>query len=284
MTSRIRELCHQFAVESVSVDPDGTTHIKPAVDKRLLVNGIVWHETDFEEILQAGAGLTETVLASHTAEDDQNSFWAYCAEVLMGPNHNPPETLINFNLQRLLMLCMRAHSGGEIKLLEYLVFPLLEGVTKSACTADVSLDGLILRPFDVSHRWSGKSKPYRPVGRKNHGGMISSVADLLWHLHDDVAGPELKVALGDVERMFHDDRYIAIPDDHNGFASIYRHRNSTLHGSEAGTIAWPLVNLVFMIAIGRLGKDLYEERRVNIAGSLEWRRHDRFFSFYPWPR
>jgi hypothetical protein len=71
--------------------------------------------------------------------------------------------------------------------LVYLALPLLEAILKKVCGAYVSYDGSVRAQFSVPRK--------RDRRRYDVGGRISSVRDLLWLVHEAVAGPDLVDAL-----------------------------------------------------------------------------------------
>lgn len=261
MPSLIRELCRRYTAASEVRGPTSTTYT-PHPELRLMNNGVVWHQTAFSELLEAGAGLSDTWLSSHTLEDDQRGFMAFCAEFLVGPNHRMPDSLLGRDLGRLVHMCMGPRDV-RYDSAAYLVFPLLEGVTKMACLGFVDGDGMVHTPFSVGHRRDGSSRDYGPAGHRG-SSRVSSVRDLLWHYHDQVADVAVKGPMKDIEDLVHD----RFPGDFDGFETIYRIRNSVLHGSDSLSPAYEILNLAFMIAIGSLGAAKYDERRSDIVEAM----------------
>ncbi|NOX76208.1 MAG: hypothetical protein GXP17_06235 [Gammaproteobacteria bacterium] len=79
--------------------------------------------------------------------------------------------------------------------LAYLGFPLLEAISKKVCRAYVDMDGRVTTPFNVPKK-TGGVREYDPNGRWNQK-QCSSLRDLLFLIHNELANEQLKKALSE---------------------------------------------------------------------------------------
>lgn len=161
---------------------------------------------------------------------------------------------------------------GSQTALGYLAFPLLEGIVKKHCSEYVSLSGEVREPFEVPGRDSGRVKTYA-VGR-----ICSSLRDLLWLLHAQVASEELRSDLD--EQRAH---LAAFSDqDQGGFQVLYQWRNDSLHGGASlTTIGGTVLNTALLIALSQI-RDNYETVRTAAIDRVRWELQSPTTSRSPW--
>lgn len=253
---------------------------RSAEDFRLLRNGVVFADLDYDQLRAAAVGLTTVLLRpglSMHPNGDHRWFWAWCTELLCGGTSTYFKGWPEQEVKALLGLCCRAalagtyppdeegarrqierslsmeHNAGRFvedatSVLTYLAFPLLEAMTKRHCSEYVSMDGGVIQTFTAE-----------PRGREyNVGETCSSVRDLLWLVNDSCATDELRHDLGEVRAHL---KGFAIGDE-DGFDVIFRWRNSSLHGVESlPTVGGTVLNVALLIALSEI-RDRYEAMRV----------------------
>lgn len=285
----IRNLCQSW-LQATAIPGGGIGIGGQSEGFRLLNNGVVFHDLDYDALRAACLGLSSVLLMPglNTVIDwDHKWFWAWCGEVLCGGGseyfgHEDHE------LKELMGLCIRAslagtyrpdHAGWEQQrdqsmsmepnarewiqrsqtALGYLAFPLLEGIVKRHCAAFVSMSGEVVQAFEVPGL-EGRSNTYR-VGR-----TCSSLRDLLWLLHAKVASDELRSDL-DEQR----EHLAGFSDkDQGGFQVLYQWRNDSLHGSASlTTIGGTVLNTALMIALSHL-RENYDSVRAAAWERVQW--------------
>lgn len=276
---QIRSLCQSWL--NATALPGGGFAIGGGSEKfRLLNNGIVIHELDHDGLRAACLGLSTVLLMPglNTVIDwDHRWFWSWCGELLCSGSEYFSQD--DHEIKELLALCVRASLAGSYRpdqqgweqqrdqsvamepnsrewvtqaqsALGYLAFPLLEGMLKRQCAAFVAMSGEVLQEFEVPAP-EGKTRTYK-VGR-----TCSSLRDLLWLLHAEVAGDDLRDDLN--EQRSH---LAAFSDNQQGgFQVLYQWRNGSLHGSASlTTIGGTVLNTALLIALAPL-REGYEAIR-----------------------
>lgn len=249
---------------------------------RLLRDGIVFHELNYDELRSTCVGLARVLLQPglNTMIDlDHRVLWSWCADVillhrpaLLAPGEREIGDLFRLCIRAAIANArrppasqkewddsvaesnkipyhMRELANEAYAILAYLSFPLLEAVVKRACSSVVDPAGHVLRDFTVTSR-SGRPRDYQA------GKICSSLRDLLYLHHDQFASPTLKVSL---------DECIAnlrrLDSTREPYDLIFEWRNSALHGSASlPTVGGTLVTLAILILLdGREAN--YEEVR-----------------------
>lgn len=299
---KIQALCESWLAATAL--PEGGFGIGGASERfRLLNNGIVFHELDHEGLRAACLGLSTVLLMPglNTVIDwDHQWFWAWCGELLCGSGSDY-FSHEDYELRNLMGLCIRATLAGTYRpdeqgweqqrdqtmsmepnsrewiqrsqiALGYLAFPLLEGIVKRHCSEYVSMSGEVQQPFEVPGSGSGQSRKYL-VGR-----ICSSLRDLLWLLHAEVASQELRSDLD--EQRAH---LAAFSDlDQGGFQVLYQWRNDSLHGGASlTTIGGTVLNTAFLIALSQI-QDNYETVRMAAVDRVRWELQSPTTYRSPW--
>jgi hypothetical protein len=308
--SEITALCESWVAAATA---EGGIAIGSATEQyRLRNNGIYFHELDYGSIQTACLGLSRVLLHGglNTVIDwDHRWFWAWCGEIFAGRTGMEGGAYFGGaegEIRQLFGLACRAALAGVFNsndpdawerqreqrqhaepnaqalidesqvVLVYLSFPLLEAISKKACGTYVDADGRVIAPFSVPGR------SYRV------GARCSSVRDLLWLLHDDVASDNLRSAL-DLQRQ----HLQGLDSSVDSFGLVYDWRNSSLHGSaHLPTIGGTVFNTAILIALDGVAAH-YGDLRDAALGQIAHSRsaqalgvsHDPF-SFYPpyWPQ
>lgn len=264
---------------------------------RLHQNGVQFHDLSYEELRDAVVGLSTNLLlpGMNTVIDlDHVLLWSWCGEVLLGTN-GPFSTHAEPEVSRLAATTLRAalansrppteeafersraarelmeHNEREFlqhahDALAYLAFPLLEAVTRRACSEYVDLTGKVLSPFP------------RPNG-SSYGvdSKCSSVGDLLQLLLSTVASVSLQADLGELLDHVH----ALQPESASGAAVIFDWRNSSLHGEVAlPTIGGTVLSVALLIALDGLSND-YAQRKWEIQASAKTVWNSSPWSYYP---
>lgn len=272
---------------------------------RLLANGVQFHELDHDAMCSAFIGLSKVLLRpglNTIIHQDHFGIWSWCGELLLSPraqlfplDQHEIKSLFETALHSALAGCRRPttskeewqeqnrindlqpHHAKQLLLksstvLAYLAFPLLEAVLKRACSAFVSLDGLVVSSFTVPKR-RGNPRQYDP----QH--LCSSLRDLLLLHYTSVAGPKLKALLNSFRG------HIALLDGtQDPFDLIYSWRNQSLHGStNFQTIGGTILNVALLISLFEIEQD-FERRRLLALEHCRWEAqspHKSPWSFYP---
>jgi hypothetical protein len=272
---------------------------------RLLANGVQFHELDHETMCAASIGLSKVLLRpglNTIIDKDHHCLWSWCGELLLSPraqffprDQYQIKSLFETTLHAALANCRRPNSS-EVEwqeqnringlqphhakqlllksstVLSYLAFPVLEATLKRACSAYVSLDGVVNSSFDVPNKQGG-TKKYKPKNRCN------SLRDLLFLHHTKIAGAKLKALLDQFR-----DHIALLNGTQDPFDLIYSWRNDSLHGStNFQTIGGTILNLALLISLFEIEQD-FEDRR--LAALEHCRReaqstHKSPWSFYP---
>lgn len=304
--AQIAKLCDDWCTATVT--PEGGLTIGSNTEKfRLLANGVVFHELDFDALCTALLGLSKVLLRpglNTIVDHDHFGAWSWCGELLLSPRANLFSTeqheiksLFETTIHAALANCrepattkedwqaqnqieeMQPHHAKQLLreamlVLAYLAFPLLEAVLKRACKTFVSFDGQVVSAFTVQKR-QGNPKIYDPA--RSH--RCSSLRDLLFLHHLQVAEPELKALLDDFKK------HIATLDGtQDPFDLIYHWRNQSLHGAaNFQTIGGTLLNLSLLISLFELRQD-FDQHRAQILDHCRWEAqssHKSPWSFYP---
>jgi len=274
--SQIEQLCD--ACYTASTPAGGGAAVGPqSAGFRLLANGVVFPELDFECLCAAVTGTTRVLLLpglNTIIDDDHFSLWAWCAELLLPPraqlfaanqreirnlfgltvhtalaSYRSPSTIQHHHA---MCFAQSAHLA-----LAYLSFPLLEAMTKRACSSFVGFDGRILSPFSVPRR-DGSQRSYAPGPNK-----CSSLRDLLYLHRSVVASPQL-LALIDKLRSY----LTALDNTQDPFDLIYSWRNDSLHGStNYQTIGGTLLSWSLLICLAEIEHDFEQRRQRALSGS-----------------
>jgi hypothetical protein len=203
---RIKRLCDEWVAAMVQSDPEGGYALSIGSDLGLLAHGVSYPDLTLNELREACAGLTKTLLFSGlntVISEDHLLFWAWAAEVLAGPvmgtlrSEEDQEIATTHGLAtRMMLATVHLAQGSPLAFLyahprlgpifthsadigAYLSFPFLEAVVKRACRTFVDQDGTVRADFKV--RPPGKSNPplYKAGGRR-----VSSTRDLMWLFRD----------------------------------------------------------------------------------------------------
>jgi hypothetical protein len=302
--AQIEQLCNDWCASS-SVHA-GTTESSSNTEKhRLLANGVVFHELNFESLCAALTGTSKALLLpglNCIAVQDHFWLWAWCAEVLLScraplfsKNQMEIRSLFETTVRAALAGCrppiasreewkaqneeyeIRNHharyfvQNSELAL-AYLAFPLLEAMTKRACAAFVTLNGRVTAKFSVPRK-NGGVRPYALDAK------CSSLRDLLHLLHSTVATPQLKQSICKLRGNL-----AKLDSTQDPFDIIYSWRNDSLHGSaNFQTIGGTLLTWCFLIALADLESNFESHRHLV---SNDCRRDIPFshrppWSFYP---
>lgn len=236
---------------------------------------------------------------------DHYAFWSWCGEILLGPHpqlfpRNPHEicSLYKTSIHAALAHCQKPTTLEESRknyrriqelqphhatqllqesnlVLAYLGFPLLEAVLKRACSAYIDLNGKVISAFSVLRK-DGTPKLYDPKGRNN---KCSSLRDLLFLHHTNVAGARLKALLDRFREHLQ-----LLDGTQDPFDLIYSWRNQSLHGAtNFRTIGGTLLNLSLLITLFEFESE-FEQRRLYILQffqGVEYREYRPHWSFYP---
>ena len=237
-------------------------------------------------------------------DHDHFGAWSWCGELLLSPradlfstDQHEIKSLFETTIHAALANCrepteskeewqaqnriqeLQPHHAKQLLseamlVLTYLAFPLLEAVLKRACKTFVSFDGQVVSAFTVQKR-QGNARTYDPV----RGHRCSSLRDLLFLHHLQVAEPELKALLDNFRK------HIATLDGtQDPFDLIYHWRNQSLHGAaNFQTIGGTLLNLSMLISLFELRQD-FDQHRAQILDHCRWEAqssHKSPWSFYP---
>ncbi len=306
---KIRELCDSWC-NSVQQPGGGIAIGGQSEQYRLLRNGLQFHELGFDQLVATIDGLTKVLLLpglNTIVDQDHFGLWSWCSEVILyretGFFANEEHELIKLFetcIRSSLVHCRKpaatkeewqqqvetdqqlSHNSRyflqELSLtLAYLAFPLLEAVSKKVCSSYVAMDGVVTAKFDVPNK-AGGVREYDPNGRWNQK-QCSSLRDLLFLIHLNVANDELKNALDEFRN------HIATLDNsEDPFDVVYKWRNQSLHGSTSfQTIGGTLLNLVLLIVIHQLS-DRYDSLKDKTLEHCRWEMqsgHRSPWSFYP---
>jgi hypothetical protein len=281
-SEEILGLCQRW-VEAVTPAEGGLAITDESDNLRLRNNGIHFHELSYPELRAACLGLTQVLLRpglNTVIDPDHQWFWAWCGELFAGPfeTHFREEGTYFSEEEREIkdlfgLACRAALAEGseEMELnafeltvhgtvvLVYLALPLLEAIVKKKCASYVAYDGKVRAPFP-----RGRNGSYSADQR------CSSVKDLLWLLHDEVAGPELREGLD-----FFREHLSELDTNKDPFALLYEWRNSSLHGSGLlPTIGGTVFNLAILVALDGIEEEYanYRHDRIRSRGTTEENR------------
>ncbi len=191
----ITRLCDAWC--SASTTPEGGIAIGGASEQyRLLANGIVFHELNYQALCAAILGATKVLLRpgfNTFIVQDHFWLWAWCGELLLSPraeiiSHEQHEirTLFDTCIRSSLAGCRKPPANHEEwqeqnrisemqthhskyflsnchVVLAYLGFPLLEAVIKRFCSAFINFDGKVISQFQVLNK-VGQPRIYSPFG------------------------------------------------------------------------------------------------------------------------
>jgi hypothetical protein len=287
-THEIEDLCDSWLATAMPSEGGGLTIGVATEQFRLRNNGIQFHELRYSELRAACLGLTKVLLhpGLNTVVDlDHKLFWSWCGELFAGSKSSyfgDDER----EIKELFGLACRASLAGVYRpdkrgweeqrdrtaamepnarelmhrghtVLVYLALPLLEAMLKKACHAYVRYDGSVGAQFSV------------PRGKDRHqydvGGRISSVRDLLWLLHEEVADLDLVDAL-DSQRS----QIARLEPEKDPFDVLFRWRNSSLHGETSlPTIGGTVFNTAILVALDAVATD-YESLRDRVVDQVRW--------------
>ena len=195
--AEIEKLCDDWCAASKN-QSSGMTLGKDTEKYRLLANGVVFHELDFASLCAALTGTARVLLRPRlcmVVDDDHLALWAWCAELLLCPQSQffsldqiEIKSLFETSVHAALANCRRMppkpasreewieqHRISERQphhakyfvenaylTLAYLGFPLLEAMTKRACSAYVAFDGRVTS----DSLCSGKERKKKKIWRK----------------------------------------------------------------------------------------------------------------------
>lgn len=303
----ITRLCEEWCLASKT--PQGGMAIGPATERyRLMANGIIFHELDYEALCSALIGTGHTLLRpglNVVVDMDHMALWSWCGELLLSPSagffsndQHEIRSLAETVLRASLVHCrkpaqskeqweeqrqidnLQSHHTKQFLIqsslvLAYLTFPLLEALLKKACSQFIGFDGRVKSQFSVPNGQGGQ-KQYDPNGRFK---QCSSLRDLLFLLYYTVGNADL-VAKLDAFRS----HFAEFDNSVDPFDLTYSWRNQSLHGAtNFATIGGVLLNLALLIAISEL-KDKFDEHRDLILEHCRWEAqtgHKSPWSYYP---
>lgn len=269
---QLTDLWYQTFVQPNGYDGFG------AEQYRLHLNGVAFHELDYDALCTACTCLTKQLLLP-----GRNSFmnldhfllWSWVAELLLerpGPLSHSVDREISQLAETAARAAltnaarpMRPREAFEYRaevdrllnrnanylinhsyiVLSYISFPLLEAVVRRACPTYVDMNGVVQQPFEKAN-----GKLYAV------GARCNSVGDMLRLLRDRVAGHELKNNL--IEILSHIEKITGVSD---GCSVIYDWRNSSLHGETTHQeIGGTVFGLSLIIALSDI-EDRYVQLR-----------------------
>jgi hypothetical protein len=269
----------------------------------LLAQGVKFHDLSFDALIMAIAASTRFVIwpnGFHFGYFDNYRLWAWCAELLIGPNakHFKAEEK---DIEDLLHLCFTSAlvgHGEQAQIREehearnrivfslpvhsrkflwkasniapYLSFPALEAAAKRFCSEYVAYDGSVKKNFTIP----GKQE-YKPAEAPNTK-QCSNIEHYLLLLRDQVADDNLRYLINmqcaDIQRISGAD----------AFKTIHRWRNSSLHGSEHyHAIDGAILNMCCLILIYQLKPNFYERKKqaLDICNHF-WNEETDDWSYY----
>ena len=311
MTSpqKIRELCDSWC-NSVQQPGGGIAIGGQSEQYRLLRNGINFHELSFDQLVAAIDGLTRVLLLpglNTIVDQDHFGLWSWCSEVILcretgffAEEERELRKLFETCVRSALVHCRKPAANKEewerqvvidqqlphnsryflqesSLILAYLTFPLLEAVSKKVCSSYVAMDGAVIAKFDIPSK-AGGVREYDPNGRWNQK-QCSSLRDLLFLIHLNVASSELKNALSEFRG-----HVSTLDNSEDPFDVVYKWRNQSLHGSTSfQTIGGTLLNLVLLIVIHQLSGryDLLKNKTIERCRWEMQSGHRSPWSFYP---
>ncbi|MFZ5770943.1 MAG: hypothetical protein ACOY4W_05900 [Thermodesulfobacteriota bacterium] len=302
--AQIEALCDAWCAASKT--PEGGMAIGGATERhRLLANGVVFYELDFDGLCAAITGTSRVLLRpglNTVVSQDHFALWSWCAELLLSPRAGffsrdqfEITALFETTVHAALASCRRPTQSREeweaenkrFELLPhhakyfvekshlslaYLGFPLLEAMTKRACSAYLDLSGNVVSKFSIPRK-KGGTRSY------NIGDQVSSLRDLL-HLHYSlVAKPELSNRISKLRSHVSE-----LDSSQDPFDIVYAWRNESLHGSaNFQTIGGTLLNWSLLISLSELEAS-FEKHREVVLKHCQWELQSSFrssWSFYP---
>ncbi|MFM0127289.1 hypothetical protein [Paraburkholderia sediminicola] len=307
---QIRQLCDEWL--AAVMQPGGAIAIGGASERfRLRVNGVHFHEVDFDALCAGIVGLTKVVLLrglGTVVDFDHQLLWSWCAEVLLcreagvfqpeqgelrkllataihcalAGSRNPNVRPSDWHRENLIAQIQSVHvqelAGNSMLTLAYLAFPLLEGLVKLKCAAFVDMSGKVLADFEVPKRGGepGRTRAYGPERPRDR--QCNSIRDLLLLYRARVAGDAAGQCLDEIFVRIEQLEETPGPD------ALADWRNSSLHGSRTyPTIAGTVFGCALLVAAdGIAGR--YEEMRQAVVANIARRQQmpGRFGdSFYP---
>ncbi|SMQ75987.1 hypothetical protein SAMN05444673_2600 [Bacillus sp. OV166] len=258
---KIKDLCEKWR-NSVKYEDGSVSYTLEGEKYRLLTTGIQFHEFDFEDTQTACKELT-----SIRAESlDHSYFRAWVAELIFSEFEYFSEN--EMGLQQLFSACVRASLTGKASykinfeeaksfnksvdfntidlarhsslIFSQLSFPLLEGVLKKSCKEYVDSSGKVLKNFTVPKHIHPKE-----VFRVNDPVRVSSLKVLLYLLHAKISNLDLHIQLTEMFQIIEKTWNV-----NNALNTIYKWRNSSLHGTDIyHSIGSTVFNLVTIIAL-----------------------------------
>ncbi len=296
----IEKLCDDWCAASKT--QDGIATGSQTEKHRLLANGIIFHELDFASLCAALTGTTKVLFRPglNLVVDDHFTLWAWCAELLF----SPPAKFFSRDqawIEKLFVAVVHAAlasggPGGRRKEHEeyyrvtnllphhakeflhraylahaYLVFPLLEAITRRACSSYVTSDGTVTTKFAVARK-NGTIREYSP---REH---CNSIRDLLHLHHALVASPQLR---GRIDRLR---THLSEVDARDPFDLVQDWRNDSLHGSSnSQASSGTLLNWCFLISLADLESTFDRHRKLVLEHcSYEMESGSRGpWSYYP---
>lgn len=303
--NEILKLCDDWC--AAATQPEGGLAIGGATERfRLLRNGVVFHELQYEELCAAVVGLSKVLLQpglNTIIDQDHFGLWSWCGEVLLGAGgelfsheeheikslfeaaihaslancRKPPANREEFEEQRRIDDLQPLHAkrllGHAHLALAYLGFPLLEALLKRACREYVAPDGQIVQAFSVETPRGG-TRNYSPDGSYRNR-QCSSLRDLMFLHLDTVACESLQQSLS---ALIEHVQKLAL--EQHPFDTIYKWRNQSLHGTtNFQTIGGTLLNISILIALDQIGLDFQEHRDRSVESC---RREAQFGNRSPW--
>ncbi|WP_321789801.1 hypothetical protein [Paraburkholderia sp. J94] len=307
---QITRLCDAWL--EAAVQPGGGIAIGGASERfRLRLNGVSFHEIEFDALCAAIVGLTKIVLLpglNTVVDADHRLLWSWCAEVLLcrqadvfpaeqreirqllataihcglAGSRNPSLRAGDWQRESLIEQIQSVHTqeltANSLLTLVYLAFPLLEGLVKLRCAAFVDMSGNVLADFDVPKRGGepGRLKEYGPEPRRNR--QCNSIRDLLMLYRTSVAGDAVRRCLDDIFARLEQLEEKPGPD------TLADWRNSSLHGTRSfPTIAGTVISCALLVAIDGIAGRYVELRQAALDGVIQRQQMPVRFgdNFYP---
>lgn len=241
-------------------------------------NGFVVEELNRQELLEACIGLSR-LLSMGWRTEDHPRLWTWVTNLSAGQRYTQ-EAADDIQRRQLFRLCCRtalirttgdrATSHAEYLLenasevMVYLALPLLESLLRNANHDFVTQQGVVVKAFTAD------GTGYAPPGAKGKKNC-SSVKDMLWLFHQQVAAPDSAAALQSVGMAAERLARPSAPPAH-GFKVIYDWRNGTLHGGHAGFISMGAVafQACVVVALDEFrSEEAFESRKAEL-NDVEW--------------
>jgi hypothetical protein len=254
MRDRILRLCN----DALSANTQGS--------RCLLINGIKFHELNFEELCAAIVGLSRIALRPSVScvTEDHISLWKWCRELLLNHKSNyfsQNQSEIRELTEAIFAAALANESHVPVEVVgmynktylnknhivqSYMSFPFLEGILKKVCKSYVEFDGTIKQPF-----------PKKNGGQYHVGRKCSSLYDLLVLHYSFIADTDMVTNIDMIKANFTE-----IKPTETLFEVIYQWRNSSLHGADLfyGIGAF-VINYAILVSLTDIKSDYNAQRQ-----------------------